>query len=285
MMLINKYPIFIVSKGRWNSRLTVKALDRMGAFYRVIVEEQEYDDYASVIDPSRLIILDKNYQNTYDTLDDLGTSKSVGPGAARNFAWDIAVKENTGSHWVMDDNIDAFHRLTNNKKIEIESLVFFRAMEDFCDRYENVAMAGPNYYSFAKSTDALPPFVTNTRIYSCNLIRNDIPFRWRGRYNEDTILSLDILKYGLCTIQFNAFLQGKVTTQRMAGGNNKDFYSIEGTLPKSKMLVKAHPDCSKLVYKFHRWHHAVNYHIFKQTLKKKQNIEKNTYKLKLIKLN
>jgi len=44
------------------------------------------------------------------------------------------------------------------------------------------------------------------------LIRNDVPYRWRGRYNEDTDLSLRMLKDRWCTIQFNAFLQGKAAT-------------------------------------------------------------------------
>ena len=36
------YPIYIVSKGRWESRLTSKSLDRMGIPYWLVVEEQEY---------------------------------------------------------------------------------------------------------------------------------------------------------------------------------------------------------------------------------------------------
>jgi hypothetical protein len=88
-------------------------------------------------------------------------------------------------------------------------------MEEFVLRYKNIAMAGPQYWMFAPSRAKLPPFVVGTRIYSCNLIRNDVPFRWRGRYNEDTDLSLRVLKDGLCTIQFNAFLCGKITTQRI----------------------------------------------------------------------
>lgn len=104
----------------------------------------------------------------------------------------------------------------------------------------------------------------NTRIYSCNLIRNDIPYRWRGRYNEDTDLSLRILKDGFCTIQFNAFLQGKVVTQQIKGGNTEVFYSKEGTFNKSKMLEELHPDVAKVVYKFGRIHHFVDYTPFKK---------------------
>ena len=149
-------------------------------------------------------------------------------------------------------------------------------MEDFVQRYENVVMAGPNYYMFVARKSPVPPFVKNTRIYSCNLIKNDIPFKWRGRYNEDTILSLDILKAGYCTIQFNAFMQLKTTTQVLRGGNSKEFYDKEGTLPKSQMQVDVHPDVSKLTFKFGRIHHQVDYTSFKKIpLIKKQNIPTN----------
>jgi hypothetical protein len=90
------------------------------------------------------------------------------------------------------------------------------------------------------------------------------PYRWRGRYNEDTDLSLRVLKAGYCTIQFNAFLCGKVTTQRMKGGNTKEFYAQEGTLNKSKMLEDMHPDVAKVVWRFNRWHHHVDYSPFKR---------------------
>ena len=148
-------------------------------------------------------------------------------------------------------------------KKELEGDGTLRAAEDFVDRYKNVPVSGFNYYSFCKKTDRVPPFITNTRIYSCLLIENGSGYRWRGRYNEDTDLSLRVLKDGLCTIQFNIFLCGKVTPQRMSGGNTKEFYATEGTLAKSQMLVDLHPDVSKVVWKFNRWHHHVNYRAFK----------------------
>ena len=36
-----KYPIYIVSKGRWETRLTSKALERICVPYQIVVEEQE----------------------------------------------------------------------------------------------------------------------------------------------------------------------------------------------------------------------------------------------------
>lgn len=165
---------------------------------------------------------------------------------------------------MLDDNIDAFHYLNRNEKFEIRTGATFKAAEDFVCRYSNVPVAGFNYYSFCKKNDPVPPYVLNTRIYSCLLIDNKSGYRWRGRYNEDTDLSLRVLKDGLCTIQFNAFLCGKITTQRMKGGNTEEFYEDEGTLPKSQMLEKLHPDVAKVVFKFNRWHHQVDYSQFKK---------------------
>ena len=85
-----------------------------------------------------------------------------------------------------------------------------------------------------------------------------------------------MLKAGWCTIQFNAFLQQKMTTQTIGGGNTQEFYHKEGvvkegnryadtgTLAKSQMQVRVHPDVSELVWKFKRWHHHVDYSSFKK---------------------
>lgn len=242
----------------------------MGVPYHIVVEEQERDQYAAVIDPAKVLVLDPKYQDEYDTCDDLGNTKSKGPGPARNFVWDHSIAAGAEWHWVMDDNISTFYRYTNNKHVQVIGGVFFRCMEEFVERYTNIAMAGPQYHMFIMCRDKNPPMILNTRIYSCNLIRNDTPYRWRGRYNEDTDLSLRMLKDGWCTVLFNAFLQHKVGTQAIKGGNTAEFYAKEGTLPKSLMQVKLHPDVSRLVMRWGRWHHYVDYRPFKHNLLKRK---------------
>ena len=280
-----EYPIYIVSKGRWETRLTSRALEEMNVPYHIIVEKSEYDKYAAVIDPSKILITPEKYNTEYDPFwnDD---DPRIGPGAARNFAWQHSIDNGYDWHWVMDDNLDAFHRMTDNIKSEVSRGTIFKCMEDFVMRYDNIAIAGPNYYNFAKATDALPPYVKNTRIYSCLFIRNDIPYRWRGRYNEDTDICLRVLKDGWATLQFNAFLQGKVTTQRMKGGNHEQFYEKDGTYLKSKMLEDMHPDVAKVVWKFNRWHHHVDYkpykHISLGNRKKDIPLEVNNYGMSLL---
>jgi len=156
-----------------------------------------------------------------------------------------------------------FARLNRNLKTPVADGTIFKCMEDFVQRYENVPMAGPNYWMFAPRKEQQPPFFLNTRIYSCNLIRNDLPFRWRGRYNEDTDLSLRILKAGWCTVLFNAFLQWKMPTQTIPGGCTAEFYAKEGTTNKSKAIVKLHPDVCRLAMRFGRVHHYCDYSGFR----------------------
>lgn len=285
----NKYPIYIVSKGRADTRLTSKALERMNVPYRIVIESQEYDSYAAVIDPAKILILDPEYQRIYDTCGETPGITSKGSGPARNFAGDHSRSIGAASHWVMDDNIAGFVRWNHNRRISVVDGAAIACMEDFADRYSNIAMAGPAERYLPGGFSGQRPFRQNTRVYSCNLIRNDVPFRWRGRYNEDTILSLDMLKAGYCTILFHAVLQNKIsTTAKMKGGNTDTIY-VNGTLEKSQMLARVHPDVARVVWKFNRWHHHVDYRPFKKNrLIRRTDIEwptgTNEYGMQLVKV-
>jgi hypothetical protein len=281
-----RFPIYIPSKGRWESRITARYLEAMGVPYRMIVEAQEYPKYSEVIDREKLLVLDPAYQRDYDPCDGLGLSKPIGSGPARNFAWDHAVDSADEWHWIIDDNISGFYRLNKNFKLPVSDGTPLFCMEDFVLRYKNIAIAGPDYFMFQWRKATCPPFTPNTRIYSCILIRNDIPFRWRCRYNEDTDLSLRVLKAGWCTVLFNAFLQYKMPTQTVRGGNTDTIY-VNGTAAKSKMIADLHPDVARVVWKFGRVHHYVDYRPFrKNRLIRRPDIEvptgTNEYGMKLV---
>lgn len=271
-----KYPIYVISKGRGDICLTARELKMMQVPFRLVVEPQELNDYQHIT--SDILVL---------PFSNLGQ----GSTPARNFVWENAISEGHKRHWILDDNIEGFHRLNRNEKPKVSSGTIFKCAEDFTDRYENIALSGFNYYSFCKTTDALPAFYINTRIYSCILIKNDLPYRWRGKYNEDTDLSIRALKDGYCTILFNAFLAGKVTTMRMRGGNTDNVYTDEDNRMKfAKSLQELHPDVVNITWKFNRWHHQVNYKPFKKKNKliKKPDVRienaVNNYGMKLIHL-
>ena len=268
----HKYPIYVPTKGRSEYLYTIKNLMRMGARFYAIVEEQEYSDYSKVVPKENILILDKAFQKEYETCDGLGESRSKGSGPARNFAWEHAKQAGFPWHWVMDDNILSFRIFDRNRQLKIYNSSFFRVMENFVERYSNIGMAGPQYYMFTPRKVRKNYFSLNTRIYSCNLIRTDLKFRWRGRWNEDTILSLDMLTNGWCTVMFNVFLQEKMTTQTIPGGNTADVYKY-GTAEKSRMLYNVYPQYTRKVYRFHRPHHLVNFSAFNQRLVRKRDYD------------
>jgi len=257
-----RYPIYIISKGRWESRLTSKALEKMNVPYSIVVEPQEYDNYAEVIDKKKILIT---------PFSNLG----LGSIPVRNFVWEHSMELGAERHWVLDDNIMWFCRMNNNRMWMATDGVTFKACEDFTDRYENIALSGMQYEMFLplKTLDKQKPFSLNTRIYSCILINNSIPYRWRGRYNEDTDLSLRALKDGWCTILFNAFSCKKITTLTMKGGNTDELYRGDGRLKMAQSLQRQHPDVVKVGRRWNRWQHVVNYKPFKgNKLIKKEGI-------------
>ena len=263
--MIPKYPVYIISKGRADTRFTSRSLEEMGVPYRIVIEPQEYEKYAAVIDPKKILVL---------------PFSNLGQGSipVRNWVWEHSISEGHKRHWVMDDNIRYFYRLNRNKKVRVRDGSMIRAAEDFTDRYENVKMSGLNYAFFCPSELKRPPYYLNTRIYSCILLSNDIPHRWRGRYNEDTDLSLRIMKDNHCTILFNAFLCGKMATMTMKGGNTEEVYAknqkeFDNRRTFAESLKAQHPDVVEITMKWGRWHHHVDYSGFRQQLILKDGLQ------------
>jgi hypothetical protein len=264
---MNRYHIYVISKGRWESPLTANALKKIDADYSVVVEPQEFSNYSTTIDEKRLIAL---------------PFSNLGQGSipARNFVWQHAIKSGLTRHWILDDNIRRFYRLHQNKKYVVKSTATFESIEDFVDRYVNLPMAGMNYELLCPAKNKAKPITWNTRVYSCILLSNALPFWWRGRYNEDTDLSLRYLKSGNCTALFNAFLCDKVATMTMKGGNTDELYrqnqSFDGRLEMARHLQKQHPDVTKITRKWGRWQHQVNYRPFrKNKLIRRGNVAAN----------
>lgn len=272
-----KYSIYIPSKGRWDSRLTMKALDRMGVSYRVVIEPQEYDNYVSVIDRDKIITLPYSFPDSFTEL-----------VRTRNWIFQYSIDHGEEYHWQIDDNIIKFWYWNKNRKTKCFSGSIFRAAEDFIDRYDNVGQAGFNYFMFVQQKYPDNPFRLNTRIYSCTLNNNKIPYRYRGIYNDDTDISLRILKGGWCTVLFQAFLAEKSMTMTVKGGNTP-IYQEDGRLKMAQSLQRQHPDVVSIKRRWGRWQHVVDYRPFKgNKLKLKEGVVipqgVNNYGMKLVKV-
>lgn len=271
----NKYPIYIPSRGRWESRQTVKALEEMDMEYFVVVEPREFKVYASVIDKSKILKLPK---------DDKGLVFS------RNWIKKHSIKAGAKRHWQLDDNISGFVRLNHNTKIRVTSAAIFRAAEDFTDRYKNIAVSGFQYRFFAPQDSIMVPFKFNERIYSISLVNNKFPLWWRDTYNDDTDLCLRAFKDGWATILFYAFLANKAATMTVKGGlNTEEFYQgDDGRLKMAESLVRQHPDVTKVTKRWGRFQHVVDYSRFRKNdpqKRKKLKIKKDVDNYGMILIN
>ena len=87
-----KNPVYIISKGRWRRRNTSKALEEIKVPYHIVIEPQEYDKYASVIAPEKILVL---------------PFSNLGEGSipARNWVWEHSMSIGAEKHWILDDNM------------------------------------------------------------------------------------------------------------------------------------------------------------------------------------
>lgn len=295
-----KYPIYVITKGRWEKTLTIDTLEDMGVDFRICVEPDEYDNYVSNprIDEKKIIKLPENF-----------SERKQGGIPVRNFVWQHSIDRGFKKHWIIDDNILWFYRWNQNIQKRVRDGVFFRIMEDFSDRYENLGLVSCQYASFVPAVDCgREGFIVNTRTYSCILINTELlddrlEERWRGTYNEDTDLTLRVLSTGdLCTVNFNSLLSGKQTTGTMKGGNTNTIYEWkDGESEESKRWSGLQKKFDELKenwgdivtyttnrHKDGRPHHHIAYtRIFKQDLKLKEGFslepKVNNYNMKLVK--
>lgn len=239
-----QYPIFIPTKGRWKTPYTIRAFQHCGVPFKAVVEPQEVAAYAAVVGEENILVL---------------PHRDKGLTVTRNWIWDYAARLGVEYYWTFDDNIREFYRLHKNIKYRCDSGTFLRVIEDFARRYENLYITGMHYEMFVHRRRYHAPLTLNTRVYSNQLFRTDIPFRFETYFNEDTDLCLRVLKAGACTCQFNAFLANKMVTMSLKGGNTEDYKRTNRRLEFAQELQRAHPDVVRVVWKWNRWHHEVNY--------------------------
>lgn len=267
-IVLPRYPVYVPSKGRPDHRCqTARGLIRDGVPFKLVVEPQEADAYAEKFGRERLLVL---------PFSNLG---SVTP--ARNWIKDHATAAGHERHWQLDDNMIWCYRLWKRKRRRCPYGTALRICEDFTDRYENIAISGLNYDMFVvpESGAAIPPFYHNVHVYSCSLIWNKLPYRFRPRYNEDTDYCLQALSDGWCTVLVNTVCVKKLQTMIATGGNTDTLrYKAGGRLKMARSLERDWPHVVYVDRRFRRPQHVVRdqWRKFDTPLKLKPGIDLST---------
>jgi len=259
-----RYPIYVPSKGRSDILLTANTFDEDETPYRVVVEPQEAEVYASVVGEDRILTLPEN---------DRGLVYS------RNWIKEHSIAEGHERHWQFDDDIRNITRVFKAYKLRADPSPILAAVEDFVDRYENVALASLNsefFYPLRNrvSETSLPPFYLNYRCYTCFLMLNSLPNRWRHRYNEDTDMSLQVLADGWCTVLFNAFLINTPETMTAKGGQ-MGVYENDGRLQMARQLERVWPGVVETKRRWNRPQHKIKglWKYFDTPLKRRTDVD------------
>ena len=262
-----QFPVYIPTRGRPETQLTARRLLNIGITPTLVVEDAEHDAYAAAQPDCQVVVWPQSYFDDYEKTPELDPHPTT--GAAHNYAWDHAREAGYSHHWIMDDNIKWFYyRDHRGRHAQHPPPDRFRWHEDLAQRYKNLAGMALGL----GGTFGSKPFMVNTRLYCAVLYRNDLNeygIKWRRGLNDDTIVSLDILKTGYwCTAETRMLGIQKVPTnrgQRLSGGMT-DFYAAGGFIRKSAELVRLHPDCTRTVERYGRIHHAIDYSQFTQRL-------------------
>ncbi|MCP4897336.1 MAG: hypothetical protein GY906_10230 [bacterium] len=219
-----RYPIYIPSKGRFENCRTATWLTDSEVPFSLVVELPEADEYASRYPTAQVLVLPFQDQ---------------GITASRNWIWDHAHAAGAKRHWQFDDDMYDIARYSQGKRIsEPDPGAVLAMLEDFTDRYSNVALSGLRTQVWGGKVTA--PISINTMVYCMFLVLNDLPYRFRG-LGEDTDIALQVLSGGWCTILFNQYQFRAVASGIQKGGLTDDYARDDGRLKRARFLEREWP--------------------------------------------
>ena len=217
-----KYPISILSYGRYNQNKTSKYLLKCKIKHYIFVEECEYDLYMNNY-YNKINEEDKYLVNIINTYKDFHLY-NLGGSPVRNYILDYWLKKGFERCWMLDDNINFYKRFNGGVKNKIYSDLIFSSIETYIEEYDNVGICSHNLDSFITGGNSRTIIVLNEKHYSSLLLLTDKQFRFKHKYNEDVLISIDYVISGKINFCFNHILLNKNTSGKDSGGNTNTIY-------------------------------------------------------------
>jgi len=226
---MQKFPIYIPSKGRAERSRTVEELEKGNCTdYFIVVEPQDYEAYSEAHHEKNLLCLDKNDEGIY---------------YVRNFILQHALNNGYEYVWQVDDDLQFARHSKNSKPIlkPIHPTEAFIEIEQVVEKFSNIGVAGVRDSTYAWSQ---PERISiNKQASGCWLIKTDTGCKFRKDIIEDTDFNMQILVAGYCTLNFNRLVYVNPPTGTVEGGNSNVNFLLQ-----QKNLVKAWHGCFTLKY-------------------------------------
>lgn len=268
-MVDENFAVFILTHGRAENVITLKALEKAGysgKTYLVIDDEDEQEGlYRKKYGEQVIQFCKKEAAERTDVMTPSRKRNAV--VFARNECWNIAKRLELTHFCVLDDDYKNFGiryiddgKLKEEKITEIDSI--FAAMMEFLDNSGaiTVCMAqGGDYIGGADGGFFRKGL--SRKAMNVWFMRTDRPFRYVGLTNEDTNMYVSLGGIGKLMFTVTNISVNQIQTQDNPGGLT-DIYKQDGTFIKSFYSVMCRPDCVKVAAMgdhYMRMHHNVEW--------------------------
>lgn len=259
--------IYIISKGRPQCK-TAKTLEKMkypGPWFIVCGNNDEtLQQYRDAWGESRILVFDWFEEvKKSDLLDNFGT-ETMGSGAVpvRNATRKISEDRGELRHWQFDDDYTGFFRvdtdLKKNHQIK-DGLEFEEELNKLAEYAYSAKLAN---IGFCLGHEAIPSGARgiSRRVFNAHNMPStpDLFVTWRGRMNDDLINAIEVYHKGKVELAVKYLSLVLKQTQSEKGGNT-EIYEESGTVRKTAYAVLIEPNATKLLIKYGRYHHSVDW--------------------------
>lgn len=260
--------IYIISKGRPEciTAQTLTKLNYPGEWYIVCGNNDEtIPQYIRNWGENKVLIFDwYNEIEDTDTLDNFGfDNMPSGASPVRNATIRISKERGEKRHWQFDDDYRAFWLtdadLKHKRRIDNGELLcwWMCRIAKFADSCHL-----PNCGFALGTIESAPENAVNmgTRVFNAhNMSSEGLTTRWRSRLNDDLINAIETHRLGQKTEFSFLFLCLVMPPSQQEQGGLSDIYRAEGTVRKSAYPILLAPNAARLIIKFGRYHHKVDW--------------------------
>lgn len=259
--------IYIISKGRPQCT-TAKTLTNMhykGEWFIVCGNNDDtVEEYKKNWGEDRVIVFDwyEEIKHT-DPMDNFGFEKKAsGACPVRNATKRISRERGEKRHWQFDDDYNGFYRYNHelNKNVRIRSgKKFFNELYRLAEFGYNANLSNVGFCPSTIEAKQADRKLFAKRVFNAhNLLSDETYIPWVGRMNDDTINALNVWRNGGIEISFK-YMQMNMEASQQEKGGLTDLYKQDGTVRKTAYAIMACPGCVKLVNRFGRYHHSVDW--------------------------